>query len=56
MTNPADKITFEPRPLKVGPEWHVVATYPMGGKEHIKGFRSEAEAMAWMKSAAARLG
>jgi hypothetical protein len=26
MTNPADKITFEPRPLKVGPEWHVVAT------------------------------
>jgi hypothetical protein len=33
-----------------------VATYPMGGKEHIKGFRSEAEAMAWMKSAAARLG
>jgi hypothetical protein len=50
MTNPADKITLEPRPLKVGPEWHVVATYPMGGKEHIIGFRSEAEALAWMKS------
>jgi len=36
--------------VKVGPEWHVVATYPMGGKEHIIGFRSEAEALAWMKS------
>jgi hypothetical protein len=50
MTNPADKITLEPRPLKVGPEWHVVATYPMGSKEHITGFRSEAEALEWMKS------
>jgi hypothetical protein len=50
MTNPADKITLESRPLKVGPEWHVVATYPMGSKEHITGFRSEAEALEWMKS------
>lgn len=48
--SPADKITFEPRPLKVGPEWHVVATYPMGGQEHITGFKSEAEALDWLKS------
>jgi hypothetical protein len=42
------KITFEPKPLKVGPEWHVVATYPRGQKEHITGFHSEAEAIEWI--------
>jgi hypothetical protein len=44
------KITFEPRPLKVGTEWHVVATYPRGQKEHIAGFHSEAEAIEWIAS------
>jgi hypothetical protein len=42
------KIRFDPRPLKVGSEWHVVATYPTGEREHITGFRTEADALDWI--------
>jgi hypothetical protein len=36
--------------LKAGTEWQVVATYPTGQKEHIGGFKSEAEAVTWIGS------
>jgi hypothetical protein len=42
------RIKFDSRPLEVGHEWHVVATYPRGQEEHITGFRNEAEAKDWI--------
>jgi hypothetical protein len=43
------KITFDPKPLKIGTRWHIVATYhPSGQQEHITGFRDEAEAKEWL--------
>jgi hypothetical protein len=42
------KITFDPRPLKVGSQWRVVATYPSERQEHITGFRSEVDAKHWI--------
>jgi hypothetical protein len=41
-------ITFDPRPLKIGTGWHIIAMYPMRGKEHITGFHSEEEALDWL--------
>lgn len=43
---PATTIIFEP--VKVGTEWRVAVTYPDGQKEQIAGFKSEAEAVAWI--------
>jgi hypothetical protein len=48
MAKAADKITFDPRPFKVGAEWRVVATYPGERQEHLTGFRSEADAKHWI--------
>jgi hypothetical protein len=50
MTTLPDKITFMPRRLKDDTEWCVVATYPTGHREHITGFKSEAEALDWIAS------
>ncbi len=50
MAKNRPKITFVTQPLKVGPEWHVIATNPSGQKEHITGFKSEAEAKEWLAS------
>ena len=41
-------ITFDPRPLKIGHEWHVVVTYPSGQQEQITGFKTEADAQNWI--------
>jgi hypothetical protein len=46
---PATAIRFE-AVLKAENEWQVVATFPTGQKQHIAGFRSEAEAVAWIGS------
>jgi hypothetical protein len=44
----AGKITFDPRPLKVGPHWQVVAIYPGGQQEHVTGFETESDAKNWI--------
>jgi hypothetical protein len=36
------------RPLKVGDEWHVKAIWPSGQAEWITGFKTEADAKAWI--------
>ena len=48
MVKDAAKIKFEPRPLKIGLGWHIVATYPSGLQEHIIGFKTQAEATEWL--------
>jgi hypothetical protein len=48
MPNSAGTVTFDPQPLKVGADWHIVVTYPSGEKGHITGFRNEAEAKEWL--------
>jgi hypothetical protein len=50
MAKNVPKVTFDPKPRKVGPEWHVVATYPSGQQEHITGFRTKAGALEWLAS------
>ena len=36
--------------LTAGNEWQVVATFPTAQKKQIGGFKSEAEAVAWIGS------
>jgi hypothetical protein len=48
MAEPHHRITINPQPVKAGDEWHVVATWPSGHPEHIKGFKTEAEAREWI--------
>jgi hypothetical protein len=48
MARVSGKITFDPRPLKAGPHWQVVATYPSGQQEHITGFDTESDAKNWI--------
>jgi hypothetical protein len=43
-------VEFNPTPIKVGPEWRLVATHPSGQQEHISGFHTEAEAIDWLSS------
>jgi hypothetical protein len=50
MGNPAREIKFDPKPLKVGDEWHIVASWPDGREEHISGFKNEIEAINWIGS------
>jgi len=51
----ADKVIFEPKPLKVGDGWYIVVTYPGGMQEHIPGFHSEAEAREWLTGIGCRV-
>jgi hypothetical protein len=46
---PATTIKFEAM-LAAGNEWQVVATFPTAQKKQIGGFKSEAEAVAWIGS------
>jgi hypothetical protein len=46
---PATTIKFEAM-LTAGNEWQVVATCPTAQKKQIGGFKSEAEAVAWIGS------
>jgi hypothetical protein len=48
MAKPTGKITLAPQPIKFGPQWHVVGTYPDGQQEHITGFKTEADALDWI--------
>ena len=48
MAHIPPKITFDPRQLKLGAEWCIVAKYLRGQKEHIAGFHSEDEALDWL--------
>jgi hypothetical protein len=50
MVEDVPKVTFDPKPLKRGPEWYLVATYPSGQQEHISGFKTEADAIEWLAS------
>ena len=34
--------------MRVGNKWHVVAIWPSGHPEEITGFKTEAEARAWI--------
>ena len=43
MSKSAEKISFDPKPLKEGGGCYIVVTYP-GHQEHIPGFQSEVEA------------
>jgi len=48
MANPADKVTFDPKPILVGAAWALVATHALSGqREHVIGFHSETEAKEW---------
>jgi hypothetical protein len=48
MAEPHHRATIDPSPLKVGDEWHVKATWPSGHPEWITGFKTEADAKAWI--------
>ena len=42
MADHADKVTFDPRPIRLGVAWGLVATHALSGQqEHIIGFHSE---------------
>ncbi len=51
MANPMT-VTFDPRPVKVGASWRLIATHPSGHQEKIAGFHSETEAIEWLSSRA----
>jgi len=48
MPKSANKVTFEPKPLKVGEGWQIVVTYPGGMQEHIPSFLGEQDAGEWL--------
>jgi hypothetical protein len=48
MPRSAEKLSFDPKPLKAGGGWYIVVTYPAGMQEHIPGFHSEAETQGWL--------
>jgi hypothetical protein len=51
MANVADKVTFDPQPIRVGVAWGLVATHALSGQqEHIVGFHTETEAKEWIAS------
>jgi hypothetical protein len=45
---PHGRIRIQPQPFRVGNEWHVKAIWPSGHPEEITGFKTEAEAKAWI--------
>ncbi len=47
-------VIFERNAIKIDQVWGVVATHPSGQQEHILGFHTEAEAMAWRVSQGCR--
>jgi hypothetical protein len=46
MAKDVSKVTFDPKPLRSGTGWDVVATGSQ--QEHIPGFKTEAEAIEWL--------
>ena len=55
MPKSADKLSFDPKPLKAGGGWYIVVTYPSGMQEHIPGFHSEAETEEWLAGKGRRM-
>ena len=45
-------VTFDPRPVKTGASWQLIATHPSGHQEDIAGFHTETEAIDWLSSSA----
>lgn len=43
-------VEFDPRPIRVGSAWSIVATHPSGQREHISGFHTETEARGWLSN------
>ena len=44
------KVTFDPKPLKSGTDWYLVATYSRAQQEHLTDFKTEADAIEWLDS------
>ena len=54
MAKAKPEIRFEPVEWKILPEWYVLVTLPDGKELRIGGFKTEADARAWIvKSSAA---
>ena len=42
MSSPDDRVTFDPRPIRIGNTWYLLATHGLSGQqEHIAGFHTE---------------
>ena len=51
MADPADTVAFNPRPIRLGLAWGLVATHALSGQqEHIVGFHTATEAKEWLAS------
>ena len=48
MARPAADIRFEVRPMKTGPTWMVVVTFPDRADLHVTDFGTEADARKWI--------
>jgi hypothetical protein len=48
MAKSVAKIRFEPRPIKVGPGWMVVVTFPDRPEIEVPDFATEADAKNWI--------
>jgi hypothetical protein len=48
MTKSAAKIRFEPRPMKGGPGWLVIVTFPDRPEMQVSDFATEADAKNWI--------
>jgi hypothetical protein len=51
MDKRSREVVLNPKPLKVDTDWRVVAHYPSGEVERIRGFQTEAEALQWINDA-----
>jgi len=51
MVGSTDKVTFNPKPIRLGLAWGLVATRALSGRqENIVGFHTETEAKEWFAS------
>jgi len=51
MVGSTDKVTFNPKPIRLGLAWGLVATRALSGQqENIVGFHTETEAKEWLAS------
>jgi len=51
MVGSTDKVTFNPKPIRLGLAWGLVATRALSGQqENIVGFHTETEAKEWFAS------
>ena len=49
MISTAGKTKFEAVQIKMGPEWYVRVALPNGERPTLGGFKTEAEAVEWIK-------